>query len=137
MVEEVVSSVTAETTRQGFKLLTAKFAGRCRDCKGSVSVGEEVLWKRHFGVLHADASLCGRTVHDGYGREVSVVGTDHSYGFESATYEDGKRAALTDDDSFEAVESFKVSAEFRRGFGDYASTCPDGCCGQMAPGVVC
>lgn len=129
----MVRETATRTTASGFRPITVKFATDCRDCGGSVNVGDSALWKPGFGVVHDDASVCG-AVCDPHGREVGVAGSLTSY--ERATYEDGKSAALADDDSDEAYEKYRASADFRRGWGDHASMCPDGCCGHVAPGVV-
>lgn len=137
----------------GFKSITVKFSADCRDCGGHVAVGETALWKKGFGVVHEDASVCGRTVYDPHGREVGVAGSTTSY--ERATYDDGRAAARdantnsdfdadgvwTCDRLPEYVECYDASRDFRCGWLDEmresGGVCPDGCCGAVAPGVIC
>lgn len=127
------------TNAAGFRALRAKYAGRCKDCRDAVAVGDEVLWKAGFGVVHADATLCGRSLRgtDEFGRTVELLGKVAVE--DTVAYAAGFRAGVEGDESESFLAWYAADADVRAGWG--AATeglrCPDGCCGPMAPGVVC
>jgi hypothetical protein len=41
-----------------FSTLTARYAGECLLCHGTVAVGDKVRWAKAYGVKHADLATC-------------------------------------------------------------------------------
>lgn len=106
---------------EGYKAITAKYAGKCGTCKGATEVGTAIFWKRG-DVRHADVATCVTEIEAAKKAEEAA---------RAAAWE-AEKAAMTPE-----AREYEEMVEWNVGHG----LCPDGCCGDVKecgePGCRC
>lgn len=103
------------------RLMTAKYAGYCRECGKPIEAGDSILWTRGLGATHAN---CPKVEHCAYAEEDSADRAEAYYaGQESARdeaeYQQGRAEAQQYMDNkrmygSELAEQWEMDAELAR-----------------------